>query len=172
MLVRPLRLSSSLSLAHSLSLYLALVHIYIHSGELGATVAVCAHHQLSCNQPASQPARAATAANQQRRRSFVVTRNRSGNGERRIACCHDGTAKLTVIVERTPTDERSSTILSHPLFPPATAPPERDSSPFLSSLRLPPSSTLLTSLPPQPGPSHHRHNPVSAPLSLPGSHAS
>lgn len=81
-------------------------------------MAVCAHHQLSCNQPASQPARAATAANQQRRRSFVVMRNRSGNGERRIACCHDGTAKLTVIVQRTPTDEILDDPVAPPFFPP------------------------------------------------------
>lgn len=46
--------SISLSLAYSLSF--SLIHIYIHSSEPGATVAVCTHHQLSCNQPASQPA--------------------------------------------------------------------------------------------------------------------
>ena len=79
-LTLPFSLSLSLSVFLSFFLYLALVHIYIHNDEPAATVAVCAHHQLSCNQPASQPARAATAANQQRRRSFVVMRNRSRNG--------------------------------------------------------------------------------------------
>lgn len=98
------------SRALSLSLYLALVHIYIHSGKLGATVAVCAHHQLSCNQPASQPTSQPSSQpehQRQRHRSFVVMRNRSGNGERRIACCH-GTAKLTVIIDPHRRDPRRS----------------------------------------------------------------
>lgn len=59
---------------------------------------------------------------------------------------------------------RSSTILSHSLFPPAAALPERDSSLFLSPLRLPPSTTLLTSpLFPQPGPPQSgERTPVSS----------
>jgi len=65
----------------------------------------------SCN----QPARAATVANQQRRRSFVVMKNRNGNGERCSACCHDSTAKLTVIVDPHRRDPRRS--CRTPFFP-------------------------------------------------------
>lgn len=182
------------------------VHIYIHSGKPGGTVAVCAHRQSyrassqpasqpanqptnqPASRPASQPSQPARPATETRASSNVVaslvvaSREVQEAGERvtsrsrAVVVDDDDDAGIarerpTVIASQNPHRPRDPRQRScAPRSPLPSAP-----------LRLPPSHPTHPPCSPLPfaclpaclhGPSHHRHNPVSAPLSLPGCHAS